>query len=339
VDDHEDNIEVLRVRLESWGYGTDAVYDGAAALRYVEKSPPDLILLDVMMPEVSGIEVARRIKANKALPFIPIIMQTALDSTEAKVEGLEAGADDYITKPIDFAELKARLRSMLRIKRLQEALEEREKELLEVNERLRHMSQTDGLTGLDNRRHLNDRLEEMFQHAQRLAEPFSCVMCDLDHFKSVNDTYGHQAGDDVLKQLALILTDEAREIDRVGRYGGEEFMLLLPGTVLDAAMTFAERVRKRIEGNTFTFHGGTISRTASFGVSGWPHPKIKECDSLVRAADDALYVAKETGRNRVVRFDGPEFNAHQSRKDGPDARNDVAAESPGVHQRGAAVRQ
>jgi predicted signal transduction protein with EAL and GGDEF domain len=115
-------------------------------------------------------------------------------------------------------------------------------------------------------------------------------------------------------------------------------MLLLPGTVLDAAMTFAERVRKRIEGNTFTFHGGTISRTASFGVSGWPHPKIKECDSLVRAADDALYVAKETGRNRVVRFDGPEFNAHQSRKDGPDARNDVAAEPPGV-QRGAAVRQ
>jgi two-component system, cell cycle response regulator len=336
VDDHEDNIEVLRVRLESWGYGTDAVYDGAAALRYVESTPPDLILLDVMMPEVSGIEVARRIKANRSLPFIPIIMQTALDSTEAKVEGLEAGADDYITKPIDFAELKARLRSMLRIKRLQEALEEREKELLEVNERLRHMSQTDGLTGLDNRRHLNDRLEEMFQHAQRLAEPFSCVMCDLDHFKSVNDTHGHQAGDEVLKQLSQILKDEAREIDRVGRYGGEEFMLLLPGTVLDAAVTFAERVRKRIEGNTFTFPGGTLTRTASFGVSGWPHPKVKACDSLVRAADDALYVAKETGRNRVVRFDGPEFNAHQSRKDGADARNSDGAEPSGL-ARGAAV--
>jgi two-component system, cell cycle response regulator len=335
VDDHEDNIEVLRVRLESWGYGTDAVYDGAAALRYVEATPPDLILLDVMMPEVSGIEVARRIKANKSLPFIPIIMQTALDSTEAKVEGLEAGADDYITKPIDFAELKARLRSMLRIKRLQEALEEREKELLEVNERLRHMSQTDGLTGLDNRRHLNERLEEMFQHAQRLAEPFSCVMCDLDHFKSVNDTYGHQAGDEVLKQLATILNDEAREIDRVGRYGGEEFMLLLPGTVLDAAVTFAERVRKRIEGHTFSFPGGTLTRTASFGVSGWPHPKIKACDSLVRTADDALYVAKETGRNRVIRFDGPDFNAHNSRKDGADARShDTPEPAP---ERGAAL--
>ena len=331
VDDHEDNIEVLRVRLESWGYGTDACYNGTDALAYVERTPPDLILLDVMMPEISGIEVARRIKGNKALPFIPIIMQTALDSTEDKVQGLEAGADDYITKPIDFAELKARLRSMLRIKRLQEALEEREKELLEVNERLRFMSQTDALTGLDNRRHLNDRIDEMFQHAQRLNEPFSLVMCDLDKFKSVNDTYGHQAGDEVLKQLAKILKEEAREIDRVGRYGGEEFMLLLPGTVLDAAVTFAERVRKRIEGHTFTFDGGTLQRTASFGVSGWPHPSIGDSDALVRTADDALYVAKESGRNRVIRYDGDEFNAHQSQKDGADAasRPDFAAAEPG----------
>src|SRR5215207_7070603 len=325
VDDHEDNIEVLRIRLESWGYSTDAVSDGAAALRYVEATPPDLILLDVMMPEISGIEVARRIKGNKSLPFIPIIMQTALDSTEAKVEGLEAGADDYITKPIDFAELKARLRSMLRIKRLQEALEERERELLEVNERLRHMSQTDGLTGLDNRRHLNDRLEEMFMHAQRLAEPFSCVMCDLDHFKSVNDTHGHQAGDEVLKQLSTILKDEAREIDRVGRYGGEEFMLLLPGTVLDAAVTFAERVRKAVETHTFNFDGGTLQRTMSCGVAAWPHPRIEDCDALVKAADDALYVAKETGRNRVVRFDSQAFNEHtQAPPDDSHAEVDVS---------------
>jgi two-component system cell cycle response regulator len=331
VDDHEDNIEVLRVRLESWGYGVSAAENGADALAFVERTPPDLILLDVMMPEIDGIEVARRIKANKALPFIPIIMQTALDSTEDKVEGLEAGADDYITKPIDFAELKARLRSMLRIKRLQEALEEREKELLEVNERLRYMSQTDGLTGLDNRRHLNERIDEMFQHAQRLNEPFSLVMCDLDKFKSVNDTYGHQAGDEVLKQLAKILKDEAREIDRVGRYGGEEFMLLLPGTVLDAAVTFAERVRKTIEAHTFTFDGGTLQRTASFGVSGLPHPKVDQSDALVRTADDALYVAKEAGRNRVIRFDGDEFNAHQKAHDGADVapRPDFAEEEPG----------
>lgn len=326
VDDNTDNVEVLRVRLDSWGYETHAATNGAEALEYVQQSPPDLILLDVMMPDITGIEVAQRIKGNRSLPFIPIIMQTALDSTEAKVQGLEAGADDYITKPIDFAELKARLRSMLRIKRLQEALEEREKELLEMNERLRFMSLTDGLTGLDNRRHLNERIDEMFQHAQRLNEPFSVVMCDLDKFKSVNDTYGHQAGDEVLKQLAAILKEEAREIDRVGRYGGEEFLLLLPGTVLDAAVTFAERVRKHVERHTFTFPGGSTKRTASFGVAGWPHPKINDSDSLVRMADDALYVAKETGRNRVIRFDSEEFNEHQAAEDGADEsgiRSDV----------------
>jgi two-component system cell cycle response regulator len=310
VDDHEDNVELLRARLESWGFETLSAKDGAEALSTIESSLPDLVLLDIMMPKIDGIEVARRVKNNPDLPFIPIIMQTALDSTENKVEGLEAGADDYITKPIDFPELKARVNSMLRIKRLQEEIEERERELMEANERLRHMSQTDALTGLENRRHIETRLEEMFEHAKRLAEPFSCVMVDLDKFKSVNDEYGHQAGDAVLKQLAKILKQEVREIDHAGRYGGEEFILLLTGTVLDAAVTFAERCRKAIEDHTFTFDGGTLKRTASFGVAGWPHPKVKNCDSLVKAADEALYVAKETGRNRVIRFDSEIFHEH-----------------------------
>src|SRR3954462_12951322 len=183
VDDHEDNIELLRARLEAWGYDVEAAHDGAEALECVHRAPPDLILLDVMTPTVDGNEVARRIKNNPDLPFIPIIMQTALDSTENKVEGLEAGADDYITKPIDFPELKARVKSMLRIKRLQEEIEERERELMEANQRLRYMSQTDALTGLDNRRHIETRIEEMFEHAKRLSEPFSCVMVDLDRFK------------------------------------------------------------------------------------------------------------------------------------------------------------
>ncbi len=326
VDDHEDNIEVLRARLEAWGFKTSTAMSGSEALKLVDNNPPDLILLDVMMPEISGIEVARLIKGNPNLPFIPIIMQTALDSTENKVEGLEAGADDYITKPIDFAELKARLRSMLRIKRLQEALEERERELVEINEKLRFMSQTDALTGLDNRRHLNDRIEEMFAHAKRLNEPFALVMCDIDKFKSVNDTYGHQVGDEVLKQFAAILKDEAREIDHVGRYGGEEFMLLLPAASIEAAGLFAERVRNRAEHHTFTFPGGTLTRTASFGVSGWPHQKVSECEGLVRTADDALYVAKETGRNRVIEFDSDEFNEHQAaHDDGSDAHTAIHA--------------
>lgn len=323
VDDHEDNVELLRARLESWGYETAAARDGEEALARIRATPPDLILLDVMMPKLDGNEVARRVKADPRLPFIPIIMQTALDSTEHKVEGLDAGADDYITKPIEFAELGARVKSMLRIKALTEAVQRSERELRELNERLLYISQTDALTEVANRRQLEQWLDEMFAHASRLHEPLACVICDIDKFKSVNDTYGHQVGDAVLKQFARILHDHSREIDRLGRYGGEEFMLLLPGTVLDSAVHFAEKMRKAVEEHTFTFDGGSLRRTASFGVAAWPHPRITDCELLVRAADDALYVAKETGRNRVVRYDSEEFNAHTA----ADAEGE-AAEAP-----------
>ena len=310
VDDHEDNVEVLRARLDARGYDVQGAMSGQEALDTVAQWSPDLILLDVMMPDMDGLEVVRRLKADASLPFIPVIMQTALDSTERMVAGLEAGADDYVTKPINFAELEARVRSLLRIKKLQQDLGDREKELSQMNDRLLHISMTDGLTAVDNRRALEQRLHEMFEHSLRLHEPVACVMCDIDHFKHVNDTYGHAAGDEVLKQFAAILKDEAREIDRVGRYGGEEFLLLLPGTVLDAAVTFAERVRHRVEQNTFSFEGGTLKRTVSLGVAAWPHPRIEGREGMLKAADDALYVAKEMGRNRVIRFDSPEFNQH-----------------------------
>jgi len=314
VDDHEDNIELLRARLEARGYEVEGASDGQAALDAVKRVWPDLILLDVMMPKMDGIEVVRRLKANSELPFIPVIMQTALDSTENKVEGLDAGADDYITKPINFAELEARVKSLLRIQTLQSALAAREKELSELNDQLRRISLTDGLTQVDNRRSLEERLHEMWQHSVRLLDPIALIICDIDKFKSVNDNYGHQAGDAVLKEFAQLLKAEAREIDRVGRYGGEEFLLILSGTVLDAAVTFAERLREKVEGHTFSYAGGTLRRTMSCGVAASPHPRVKDQEALLRAADDALYVAKETGRNRVVRFDSAEFNAHTQGK-------------------------
>ncbi len=310
VDDHEDNVEVLRARLESRGYDVEGAMSGQEALDTVSRWVPDLVLLDVMMPDMDGLEVVRRLKADPGLPFIPVIMQTALDSTERMVAGLEAGADDYVTKPINFAELEARVRSLLRIKKLQQQLADREKELSDMNDKLLEISLTDGLTGVDNRRSLEMRLHEMFEHSLRLHEPVSVVMCDIDHFKKVNDTYGHAVGDAVLKQFADILKQEAREIDRVGRYGGEEFLLLLPGTVLDAAVTFSERLRQRVDAHTFSYEGGTLKKTVSFGVASWPHPKINGREAMLKAADDALYVAKETGRNRVVRFDSAEFNEH-----------------------------
>ncbi|MDP9204646.1 MAG: diguanylate cyclase [Gemmatimonadota bacterium] len=314
VDDHEDNIELLRARLEARGYEVEGASDGQAALDAVNRTCPDLILLDVMMPKMDGMEVVKRLKSNKALPFIPVIMQTALDSTENKVEGLDAGADDYITKPINFAELEARVNSLLRIKTLQSDLAARERELSELNDKLRLISLTDGLTGVENRRSLELHLHEMWQHSMRLHEPIALIICDIDKFKAVNDNYGHQAGDSVLKEFAQLLKSEAREIDRVGRYGGEEFLLILSGTVLDAAVTFAERLREKVEGHTFSYAGGTLRRTMSCGVASSPHPRVKDQEALLRAADDALYVAKETGRNRVVRFDSADFNAHTQGK-------------------------
>lgn len=315
MDDHYDNLEVLRARLQASGYAVTSASDGEEALAAVEREPPDLILLDVMMPRLDGHEVARRIKSNPSLPFIPIIMQTALESVESKVEGLGAGADDYITKPINFAELQARLSSMLRIKALQDAVERRERQLAAANAELSRMAITDGLTGLFNRRHIEDRLHEMFEHSLRLNEPLGCVLLDLDHFKTVNDTFGHQAGDEVLRQFAQVLRRSAREVDKIGRYGGEEFMVLLPGASLEAAVTFAERARQEVEAFDVVFDGGRVRRTLSAGVAAWPHSRICDRHTLVKVADDALYVAKRLGRNRVVRFDSAEFRAHMAEVD------------------------
>jgi two-component system, cell cycle response regulator len=294
VDDHPDNVEVLKVRLEALGYRTVTASDGESALELVSESPPDLILLDVMMPQMDGNEVARRIKGNKSLPYIPIIMQTALDTTQSKVDGLDSGADDYITKPINYAELQARMTASLRIKALQDKLAE--------------MAITDALTGVFNRRHLDVILDEMFDHSERLHEPLALAMFDIDHFKRVNDKHGHLVGDVVLAQFARHLKHLARDIDRIGRYGGEEFMVLLPGTVPDAGVTFAERVRQEVERHQFKHDGGALMCTISVGVAGWQHPRIHTRQQLVKAADDALYVAKSVGRNNVVKFDGDVFN-------------------------------
>jgi diguanylate cyclase (GGDEF)-like protein len=313
VDDHPDNLTILRDRLEARGYVTTAARDGEEALAALgalegETPPddiefPDLILLDVMLPKIDGFEVARRIKANRRLPFIPVIMQTALDSTADKVVGLDAGADDYITKPINFDELEARMRSLLRIKLLQSKVERQKGELEAINDQLVRIAQTDALTGIDNRRRLDERLSETFAHSVRLAEPFAVVMCDLDRFKSVNDTYGHQAGDAVLQQFARLLEQKARGVDWVGRYGGEEFLIILPGASAPDARAVADRVRRAVEACTFTFDDIEIRRTMSCGVAAWPHSRLRDVGSVVRAADDALYRAKADGRNRVVQWD------------------------------------
>ena len=253
VDDHDDSRDVLRMRFEAIGFETRCAVDGEEALQLVAASPPDVILLDVMMPRVDGHEVARRIKSDPTLPFIPIIMQTALDSVERKIAGLGAGADDYVTKPVNFEELEARVRSMLRIKALQDEVHRRETELEAANAALLQLAVSDALTVLDNRRRLDERLYEMFEHSVRLHEPLAVAMFDLDWFKVVNDQCGHRAGDAMLREIGGVLHTSMREIDHVGRYGGEEFLVLLPGALAEPAVTFAERARLRVAAHRFTF--------------------------------------------------------------------------------------
>jgi|SRR5690625_485228 len=296
VDDSRDNLEVLSSRLRFRGYEVETALSGAAALELVTASPPDLILLDIMMPDLDGYEVTRRIKADPTLPFIPIILVTARDSTQDKVAGLDAGADDYLTKPINFPELEARVRSMLRIKELQDELEEKNRELEELSVR-------DGLTGLFNHRHIQEVVHEEYERARRTGEPLSVVMFDFDHFKRVNDAYGHQVGDRVLQEMAEILRKTAREIDKLGRYGGEEFIAILPETDPESATSFAERVRERVERHPFAVgRAEPLHLTVSAGTATYPYPGVYNPRTLVQRADQALYAAKDTGRNRVIRY-------------------------------------
>ncbi|CAN5347257.1 diguanylate cyclase [soil metagenome] len=302
VDDNEDNIEIIDARLSSRGYEVGRATNGEEALEQVQALQPHLILCDVMMPVMDGYEVSRRVKNDASLPYIPIILVTARDSTEDKVEGLDAGADDYLTKPVNFPELEARVRSMLRIKRLQDQLDETNAELEEMNKQLVKLSITDGLTELFNHRHIHELLGEEFERSARTGESIAVVMMDLDHFKAVNDTHGHPTGDVVLHETAGMIRDTAREIDMPGRYGGEEFIAILPETDEQAAVNFAERVRSAVEEHEYRDGETLVRMTVSCGVAASASGgNVDTPQGLLKRADDALYAAKEGGRNRVIR--------------------------------------
>ncbi|HEU0014336.1 MAG TPA: diguanylate cyclase [Longimicrobium sp.] len=301
VDDIPDNVEILDARLSSRGYIVDTAADGEQALQRIYAEPPHLVLLDVMMPKLDGFEVSRRIKADPELPFIPVILVTARDQPEDIVHGLESGADDYIAKPYNFPELEARMRAMLRIKRLQDELDQKNQELEQANIRLKKLSITDGLTELFNHRHVHQLLRDEFERSRRTVEPLSVAMLDLDRFKQVNDTYGHPTGDVILYETARIIKETAREIDMVGRYGGEEFIAILPNTDEAEAQRFAERVRQAVEKHLFRDGDTEVRMTVSCGVSDFQGQEGDAPETLLKRADEALYQAKHGGRNRVVR--------------------------------------
>ncbi|GAB4265555.1 MAG: diguanylate cyclase [Deferrisomatales bacterium] len=314
VDDSRIVLAMVTDILEAEGYRVRQAENGVAALQEVRKRRPDLILLDVMMPEMDGYQVCREVRKDPE--YLPILMITAKGDLEDLVRGLDAGADDYISKPFEHVELLARVKSLLRIRTLQKRLYEQNCELETknrelaalagqldtLNKELRVLSVTDGLTKAYNHRHFQERLKSEFARAKRYGDPLSCIMLDIDHFKAVNDTYGHPVGDQVLIRLVDYLRDGIRSEDLVARYGGEEFVLLLPNTTSDHAERLAERLRRRVEREPLPLpDGGALSFTVSLGVADYrPNGTIGDPEELLRAADGALYQAKKNGRNRVV---------------------------------------
>ncbi|NJC88233.1 MAG: diguanylate cyclase [Desulfuromonas sp.] len=266
--------------------------NGGEALELLEHYEVDVILCDLEMPGIDGLGFLDRAAASDKLREIPVIILTGHETQEEKILGLERGACDYVTKPFDSGELVARVKVQLKIKSLQDRLRE-------SNRRLEQLARTDPLTGLANRRRFMTVLEHTFGHSLRKSIPLALVMIDIDHFKKINDTYGHQGGDEVLIALADLLRPEPGDDILAARYGGEEFALILPEASLEIARRGAERLRRQVETLAFTGPLTDLRLTASFGVAALPHPAITTIDQLIGAADEALYRAKHNGRNRV----------------------------------------
>jgi len=301
VDDDNAVRSTIGLMLEEEGYQVDKAMDGNDALAKIREGRPELILMDVEMPGLGGREVCRIIKGSKNFGFIPVILVTARQDLHTKVEGFEMGADDYIVKPINMMELSARVKSMLRIKALQDELMEKNDRLMSMNERLQELSMTDALTGIYNRLFFQKRFSYEFQRANRYRVQLAVIIMDLDHFKRINDTYGHQFGDFVLKRVGALLLATVRQVDIVARYGGEEIVVVCPETNPQQVQVVAERIRAVIETEEFTQDGRSARVTTSIGVAVYPDLKdrIRNMDDFLKLADEALYVAKDDGRNRV----------------------------------------
>jgi two-component system cell cycle response regulator len=282
-----DDDGVTRAMVSSWlkraGYRVIAAADGEQALELAREHGPDLLLVDVTMPGRDGYDVCRAIQAESVTPP-PVIFLTAHAHTDARVAGLDAGAVDYVVKPFANEELVARVRAALRTKAVHDGLADR--------------AARDALTGLFNRRELDARAEQAVALAQRHARPLSCLLLDIDHFKQVNDSYGHAAGDAVLRDVAQRLHDACRISDIVARYGGEEFVVLLPETDGDAAVAAADKLRALLADTPVEAGTTSIPIRASIGAAAW-HPGMRSPSDLYAAADEALYRAKELGRDRT----------------------------------------
>ncbi|NIA07402.1 MAG: diguanylate cyclase [Actinobacteria bacterium] len=290
VDDSPDALTVAKARLLKEGLEVICADGGRAGLEAARVQHPDLILLDVDMPDISGFDLCQQLKADAELGMIPVIFLTGSSTTADRVKGLDIGAVDYVTKPFDAFELRARVRAALRTKHLQDLL-------------IKH-ARLDPLTELPNRRALMERLQQESSLIQRHDGSLSFIMADIDHFKQVNDTHGHSAGDRLLQRVAQAIVGQCRQTDLPARYGGEEFAVIVPGEDASDAFYLADRCRRAVEAVTLELGPDTLRTTASFGVADATGSSSGQ--DLIQAADEALYRAKQLGRNRV------ELAAHTS---------------------------
>jgi len=287
---------ILQSWLENWGYRVTVAGDGARAWKILQQDfPPQLLILDWMMPAISGLELCRKVRERNQSPYQYILLATARDAKQDLVRGLEAGADDYLTKPFERSELQARLRACNRILTLQDSQ-------IRAQEQLRFQATHDQLTGVLNRAEILETLRRELGRAAQSGTPTGVLMIDIDHFKKINDSYGHLAGDTVLKEVTQRITKAVRGYDSVGRYGGEEFVVVMPGCGRDQIDQNAERVRAAVDNGPVLAGERQVPVTVSIGAAVIANGTTSDTEMLA-AADRALYRAKEIGRNRTVLSD------------------------------------
>lgn len=299
VEDDASTRQLIAGVLGKAGYVAQTAGDGAQGLAMANDWLPEIIVTDVMMPEMSGIELIRRLRAKPEGERLYIIVFTVLDAVESLVEAFAAGADDYVVKPLNAAVLLARLQAGARMIGLQQALIESNLALKEALRKAEEAALTDALTGLRNRRYATDRLSQECASALRGDRPLSLLMLDIDHFKAVNDRFGHAAGDAVLVEVARRLQGRLRISDIIARIGGEEFLVIAPDTPTAEAIKLAERLRQAVAARPIMVEQTALTVTISIGVAQHKEIGCQNMDRMLKAADNALYAAKAAGRNCV----------------------------------------
>ncbi len=297
ADDDATTRCLLENTMKKWNYDVVSTTNGLEALdALLQQNESCMALLDWVMPEIDGIDVCRLIREKpKEHAYLYIIMLTGKQRKEDVVAGLEAGADDFLIKPFDYEELRMRMRVGLRI--------------LELQDQLTEKAYYDQLTGIYNRMAIMQILKRELARSKRSNQPLSIIMIDLDHFKQVNDTYGHLGGDAILKGAASCMSDAIRTYDSLGRYGGEEFLIVVPGCRQNETRSLAKRIQDNLADTVFEYNGQEISITVSMGIADNRCIGISDIDSLIRFADEALYQAKDNGRDCFVL--APAISVHE----------------------------